>query len=498
MFPTRLRIAAATLALAAGFNPPSVHAQDVCCEPFCCDTTTQFFEPVDLDLDCQPRRGCDCGFFFGIDQVYWGVNGVKTTIGAPGLTYLSEHIFEGTRDPDEPLLNGVPIRDGVRPSQYIIRNGITDAPPHAEFAPGQRYELGYFQDGKGWEVSILDGPQFESHETYGFVDPNDPLSNTFSGFGSVHVNFILSTPDLLDGWRDYGTSQTIDGIGDNTGLVPLEAVVTGPSNTSPTAGLADGEVDNIDGDEIAGLAALFFDFDGDGELEEEELVGFIYDYDDLHTFNLRFEHLTVRNTTDVNNIEVMRTHMLSNRHQMAKHQNQTWSVGYGVRFFRLEDDFVFDGESDLIGRMYSRTNAQNQLVGPQVRVRWEHQQAQWTVALDTRFMAGWNIQDIDQTNGIGEEATPGALNKPAALQPTFSRYGRQDEDFAPLVEIRAQVAYQLTSAISLNVGYTGTFVESLTRASQVVEYRLPDMGISRGGAQDIYVNGVDFGAQVNY
>ena len=64
--------------------------------------------------------------------------------------------------------------------------------------------------------------------------------------------------------------------------------------------------------------------------------------------------------------------------------------------------------------------------------------------------------------------------------------------------MRAQGSYQLTSAIALKLGYTATFIDNITRGSQVVVYRLPEMGLRRGGNQEIFVSGVDVGIEAVY
>ena len=77
-------------------------------------------------------------------------------------------------------------------------------------------------------------------------------------------------------------------------------------------------------------------------------------------------------------------------------------------------------------------------------------------------------------------------------------YARQQNNFSPMVELRAEASYQLTRALAARVGYTGIFVDNITRASQTVDWFIPDLGLLRGGEQEIYINGLDFGFDVVY
>ena len=195
----------------------------------------------------------------------------------------------------------------------------------------------------------------------------------------------------------------------------------------------------------------------------------------------------------------MRTFELDNRHKMVKNQGNHASIAVGARFLRLRDSFFFLGEGGILGRTFAETNAENQIVGPQIRGRWSTQRGRWNLGLDGRCLFGYNVQDLDQHGAIGELLTPGGLNSLVSAQPTAFAYGRQENNFSPVAEMRVDLSYQLTSAISARLGYTALFVDNITRASEKVVWRLPDMGITRGsGQQDIFINGASFGFDVVY
>jgi len=469
-----------------------VRAQDAFCDGDC-DSDAQLFSPVDFDFDCRPYRK-DCGYFFRYDKLSWAATGERNTIGDPNVQVLSEIIVPDALSQSFGVTSG-PIT--AADLQYPIINGLQDAAPTAQFGWGERYELGYFSGGKGWAISILDGPEVNSSNTFG----NGP---ELSGFGSIHINFATPANFLL-GFRDYWGTGTDAGF-----FIVPSATLNGPG------GPGDGFADDLDGDGAEGAANFVVaDIDGDGTIDDDEVVGIAIDLDDLHEFNVTFNQVNVRNTTETQGVEIMRTYQLDNRHQMAKRQRSQWEIGYGVRFLRLRDQFMFDGTSDLLGAADFTTEVENQIVGPQIRARWNTQRGRWNLGIDTRFLFGYNITDADQTGSIGLDSNtgnvdadglqivtpglvPGALNRLISAQPTTFSYGRRDNEFSPTVELRVDSSYQVSSAIALRLGYTATFVDSISRASQITRYFLPDMGLREGGKQDIFINGVNIGFDVVY
>lgn len=526
MFPTRIRTLLTAAALLASPWATCQAQYEDHCGPFCDGCSDlRYFEPVDLDLDCMPVDQ-SCGYIFGYDKLYWAFTGDRTTIGAPGLTYLSEIPYRrNSQDDSTDLLNQLPLID--QPQPYTVINGIQDAPPHAGFGWGDRYELGYKDKNITYTVGILDGPHYSTQEVYGFIpldlgnsppqdidgdgiiDANEGtgvfgppppgqaenptpleilLAPTLNGFGSVHVNFNAS-PDQFLGYRDYWL-DILDADDDGDIEEGNRIVIVGPDGDPA---LYDGIIDDINGN-LSYLFILVADDDGDPDTDPVP-VAFVQDFGDLHFFNLRFNTLQVRSTTKTTGVELMKTHTLNNRHRMAKHQNSHFSIGYGVRYFRMTDDFRFDGLTDVAGRVFTITKSENSIVGPQIRVRADRQVGKWNTSVDTRFMFGYNIQNIDQTNGFGDDALPGATNNFFYIQPTYSRYGVRSDDFTPFLEFRAEVKYQLTRSMALKGGFNATYVDRLTRSSQVVEYNMPDFGIGQTGNQDIFISGLTFGAE---
>jgi hypothetical protein len=93
---------------------------------------------------------------------------------------------------------------------------------------------------------------------------------------------------------------------------------------------------------------------------------------------------------------------------------------------------------------------------------------------------------------------PGGLNQPAILQPTGFNYGRQDNTFSPVAELRVDATYKFTRALAAKLGYTAIFADNITRAASVTRWRLPDGGFLDSGKQNIFMNGADFGFELVY
>jgi hypothetical protein len=70
------------------------------------------------------------------------------------------------------------------------------------------------------------------------------------------------------------------------------------------------------------------------------------DFGDLHTFNVAFDQIIVRSRTKTNGVEAMWSHDLTNRHYMAKHQNNRLS-GVFVNA-RLVAQYTYNGKGQRV------------------------------------------------------------------------------------------------------------------------------------------------------
>jgi len=486
----------------------------------------QLFAPFDLDLDNMADDQWS-GYFFEYNKLFWSYSGERVTVGNEDLVdeitwfngvqnvvlsgngQFAEIIYQVNPqddvDPDNPV-----------PAPYLVQNTLRDVPPDAGFALGNRYELGYQDQGNGWMLGVLDGPELNQSRLYGFVPREEDgglppfIEDDYTGgddigpgtgpvgeyrafgFGSVPILFE-TPPGFLMGFRDYlnntaGAQQgTVGGpmlyVGNYGGSVFEE-----PDDVD--TGTLFRRADDIDGDGIWG-GGVVVDIDGN-------IIGFITDFGDLHEFNIFFDNVTVQSHTETDGVELMWTHSLSNNHFQAKHQNNRFTLSGGARFLRLYDQFRVDAQGSILHGAFWDTSFTNQIVGPQVGMRWENQRQRWRLSADTRFMLGYNVADWDQLGLTGFGLVPGGLNQPLYARPTAFSNSERELEFSPVAELRVQASYHVWKGAALKAGYTGSYLGNIRRAAPSVRYSLPDMGYVDTKGEDFLINGFDFGVEFIY
>lgn len=477
----------------------SVHAQILQpLGPIDFTNDTQLFAPVELDFGNEPTGRTD-GYFFIYDKTYGAIGGERTVVGDPNITRETNPVWYDrlsnvSPNPGSPFpvpdlnqlpldpLTGKPLNPDSGPpgarnviNRPLRSSGLRSAPPDSVFAWGDRYEFGYRVDHRGWQFSVLDGPDQNHAEIYGTTASlNHPL-------GEVYIAFDYE-PGLMHGFLDLRVSGVVD--------------IILPADTDGDGVLdGDGIIDDIDGDGQHG--PIWFDIDDPARIPDTDLKQ-PPDYDDLVELPTAFNQVNVRNSSKTHGIELMQFHEFSGRHMMKKHQNNHVEMSYGVRYFRFQDEFAVTGFGGTLGNSFWDMELRNHLIGPQVGLRWYNQRGRWTTEVNSRFMFGYNVTNSELDGVIGNGLRPGSFNNPLYLSTTTFNYGRQDHEFSPLVELRLETKYRISKSLAFKLGYTGMFVDNIRRAAGQVVYRLPDMGIRNNGTENFMVNNVTFGFELNY
>ncbi|TWT74558.1 hypothetical protein Pla123a_33820 [Posidoniimonas polymericola] len=154
-------------------------------------------------------------------------------------------------------------------------------------------------------------------------------------------------------------------------------------------------------------------------------------------------------------------------------------VAYGVRADDAGSDFRFDGLTDVAGRVFSETDRDELLIGPQLAVGAVAQRGGWLWDASLLAVAGYRRANTTQINGFGDDAVPGGLNNLLFLQPTYSRYGESHDTAAYLGEARLIGSYYFSPHLTLDLMANAVLAPESTEATQIVEYRAPDFGIGR-------------------
>ena len=113
----------------------------------------------------------------------------------------------------------------------------------------------------------------------------------------------------------------------------------------------------------------------------------------------------------------------------------------------------------------------------------------WTFNAEGRFLASANMQD---TKLHGVLASNGATNNtgqnsPLRLDPLAFNHTLNNNQWAPLGELRLQAIYAVSPCLSVRIGYTGFVADGISRASQKVEYVMPRFGLNNTGSNETIV-----------
>ncbi|WP_197529045.1 BBP7 family outer membrane beta-barrel protein [Aeoliella mucimassa] len=450
----------------------------------------QFFDPVDLDLDCR-GSDCQCGFFFRFDKMGMVTTGERVVVGDRGTDQLAFPVYGGTPlDPE----TGQPI------NRMVITNSIQNAVPRAVWDLGDRYEFGYWSpEGSGWLFSVLNGPDNVQSFSMGLEDfpiPQDQIDQAIDDNDDDDLTDEEIIADLIAEY-DALAEETVfvsfrSSVGAFAGFLDVDE---GGLNG---IGDGDGFADDIDEDGQHG--GQWFDTDGDNIPDTH--VNVFPDYGDLVTLTTGFSQVDLKNTLKINGFEMMHAHRLDNDHFLVGKQNNSFEWGYGVRFLQLDDNFIFNGTGGFaLGDARWDTTIVNNIVGPQLGFKWKRNRGRWALESDGKFMFGYNVRDWEQTGFAGAGKTQGDVNSFLLSRAKSFSYGQNDDDFAPVGELRMNLKYRLTDNVSFNLGWTGTFVDNIKRASTHVDYVLGDdngkyMGFKDDGSEEIMANAINIGIEV--
>jgi hypothetical protein len=149
---------------------------------------------------------------------------------------------------------------------------------------------------------------------------------------------------------------------------------------------------------------------------------------------------------------------------------------------------------------------QNNLVGPEIGLRWFRQRGRWVTMIDARFLAAANFQTDKMRTDLGNEiaavvsAGAGGAN---IIPREFLGLGSDQHyfitTFSPMGELRVNVNYTVTSKVALTVGYTGLVMGGISRASNRIDYSQARLVTILDGNthQTFFSNGLNFGVMVN-
>ncbi len=322
---------------------------------------------------------------------------------------------------------------------FLNENSVDTGFAQTDWVWGNRYELGYITDESGWLFSST------------FVHEHDKIERFANATTAFNDPFLINSQ-----WVDFNGDGVDDDL-NNNGIF---------GNNSPF---------NVD-----------TSIPPDGTLDA--YVG--PDFGDLVSLPITFNNLFVQNQTSFSSLELMHITRWD-----PLHAGGTVEWLLGLRYSNVSDNFrvIGTGGQGILTNMLIDARTRNNLVGPQVGIRWNKQTGHWRIGSEARFMAAANFQQawVDSSfNGNGGQIQAGTI--------VGGNDSTSDTTWAPLGELRLDVGYQVSKAITLRMGYTGLVAGGITRASRRVNYQLPQALILDGNKSEAFiVNGFNFGIEIN-
>ncbi len=217
----------------------------------------------------------------------------------------------------------------------------------------------------------------------------------------------------------------------------------------------------------------------------------------------RFPDSLLYNRVVLNGVEISKIYRIPRLHNGAY-----IDLMAGARWFQVDDTFEFDGYGGTLADSIVHTRVQNNMVGPQIGLRYFQQRGRWINSFEARFAATANFENFSQysqfasgaslLNQIQQASSTGAGVAGGTLFPNSGNANKFDTKFAPVGELRFQTVYQVTRSVGLKIGYTFIGVNGVNRASNHTDYTAPVFGLlSPGGRDSLFVNGLNFGVEVN-
>jgi len=400
----------------------------------------QVFAPADLSpygSGIQPNEG----YFFRFDGLHWTISKpTATTIGFEGLTRL---VFYGPYSGDPTNPPSGPEPGVLQQDSFIQTNTLDTGELRSTFTDGNRIEFGRVYNRHGW--------------IFGVYKLNDQTQR-----------IVASDVDMVFFDPPFGPqgAQFLQGV---VGQIP------DPQDPDATI-------------------------------------------DIVRDLPLKFDDVMVRNRVEHWSTELMCIHRTRPFHRGGRVE-----FFAGFRYMEFDDTFDVDARgtpvddaaadpeqqvpSILADSVWS-TEADNHIVGPQLAARYFKICSRFMINLEGRFMAGYNFQSLRQRGTLGTELDPpggptgddddDGLFEPRLMGPTSFNHAAHFEEFSPVVEVRAEVRYKLTRAVDVGAGWTGIWIDNVARASNVINYEVPDMGLrTLYNRQNAFAHGVSFTITVN-
>ena len=426
------------------------------------------FAPPDLSAYANWPRPHE-GFFFQYDRLYMAISGPhRTAIGQPG-TALG-------------FFNGPPQFDPTTQNPNLIVSTYSSSVDtgfiQADQVWGNRFELGFMEDNKGWLVSIMNLQK----QSQSFTAGSTALGGTPAG-----QTIVFRDPRaLLFGFVDTNGDGNDDDLNSAQFFNP-------PPGKFPAGVLGVFGRPNGVGNNLAPPTSII----------PTSYAGFT-DFGDEVALIPVFNSITAINQTSMVGTEVDR------QWRYPTTDYGVWDGFLGIRWLQLRDFFgvtAVNNEATTVtpvalpGTSFWNATVENNMVGPQLGFRYSHDVARFNILAELRFMAAINLQSTHLNGEIASGLPTGVanpVNVPLDLQHTSFASWKYDETFSPVGELRVGVNYTLTKAIGIQAGYNAILGGGISRASRRIDYVLPALQINNTNKNDaFFTDGLNIGITCN-
>lgn len=491
----------------------------------------RFWTPLtDLEKPQEAR-----GLYASLEATYWSIASPKKSY----IGYMNPDGSGGTRE----------VYTGKKETQ---RNSLDTSYLQDTFSLGTRIEIGYQQDHHGWFISGYGLPgQSTSHSSEGAVNMviNDQVQNTTVMGNSVGHPSAGDVTQATLWWDPNGEYLEAQGSGPGARVyrdLGRDGVgAARPNVIYPGSFLTDGLFSGFVGlpyqnyPFVQSYAPVQFTID--------RPVGFLWGWvpvktetiSDFHIngagnpvqvnhqytalgiapLPITFDSVTVKNRADNWSFEAMYTYRL--------HPNRWGGLDFlaGVRYWHLDENFSVTATGErqfqgmpisILDSMSIDSSAANRIVGPQIGLRYSRKVSRYTGVVEGRFFPGVNMLTMRNDGYLASASTnpepllEGALGQtylgvPIGLSggaTTFS-YRQTKQVFSPGFELRANAHWQFTRQVGLQIGFSGLWVDSIVRGSDVNDYSISPTGQVFGVRDDnasrtgVFVYGLNVGLVCN-
>jgi hypothetical protein len=161
-------------------------------------------------------------------------------------------------------------------------------------------------------------------------------------------------------------------------------------------------------------------------------------------------------------------------------------MSVGTKYFQLNDAFQFNGTGGLFGNTTVMTGVDSQYLGPQFGLLCHTIVKGWQLVAQGGLSPTWNDVASYQTGLAGDNLAPPESLADLA-QPTVVSQQLDDNSDSMMSEFRLQATRALTDRVTLSLGYSGYYFDSLRFASNSMAITYPSFGLLPSDPQEVFV-----------